>query len=536
MSKEIKDNNTADTEASSAARKDHKKLKYGSMSLATLALVIVIVVLVNIMAGFMAKRSPLKIDLTADKRYELSDETIDYLRNTLDKDVEILVTCPEEEFATIAYQMQQYYYQASYGQYNLDCPYDMIPVILEKYTMYANQGKGNIKVSYVDLNKNPDAAKKFAENYSEDFESESIIVSSGDRVRVISQADVLSMITFDQSNQTTPSLVFAGESKITSEIMNVTDAHPVKAAFASTIDGVQLYNDLYESQYGCIKGLKEQLLEKNGYICTDIDISTDEISPEDYDLIVIPMPQTDFDSRIIEKLSDFLYNDGNYGKNLLYIPDFTITGLDNIDEFLADWSIDVTDNIVADNDNFFSATSAFGSTDVKAVPVESDDYSGFKDNSKISIPFSPELSILTKNNDAVAQAVIQSYDTAISYDKNDTPVSSGPIDLGVVSKKETSVGTSVYTSRVFVLGSALSLQNSLLTRTRLNDNAVTFLRILNTMTGKDDGIVISDKALQTATIAPSAGQAKVIRTMVIYIVPGLVVIIGAFVLLRRRNK
>ena len=248
------------------------------------------------------------------------------------------------------------------------------------------------------------------------------------------------------------------------------------------------------------------------------------------------MPQTDFDSRIIEKLSDFLYNDGNYGKNLLYIPDFTITGLDNIDEFLADWSIDVTDNIVADNDNFFSATSAFGSTDVKAVPVESDDYSGFKDNSKISIPFSPELSILTKNNDAVAQAVIQSYDTAISYDKNDTPVSSGPIDLGVVSKKETSVGTSVYTSRVFVLGSALSLQNSLLTRTRLNDNAVTFLRILNTMTGKDDGIVISDKALQTATIAPSAGQAKVIRTMVIYIVPGLVVIIGAFVLLRRRNK
>lgn len=536
MSKEIKDKNTADTESAGAVKKDHKKLKYGSMSLAMLALVVVIVVLINIMAGFMAKRSPLKIDLTADKRYELSDDTISYLKNKLDKDVDILVTCPEEEFATIAYQMKQYYYQASYGQYNLDCPYDMIPVILEKYEMYANQGKGKIKVSYVDLNKNPDAVKKYADNYSGDFESESIIVSSGDRVRVISQADVLSMITFDQSNQTTPSLVFAGESKITSEIMNVTDAHPVKAAFASTIDGISLYNDLYESTYGCITGLREQLLEKNGYVCTDIDISADELSTEDYDLIVIPMPQTDFDSRIIDKLSDFLYNDGKYGKNLLYIPDFTISGLDNINEFLADWSIEVTDNIVVDNENFFSATSSFGSTDVKAVPVESDDFSGFKDNSKISIPFSPELSILSKNSDAVAQAVIRSYDTAISYDKDDQPVNAGPLDLGVVSKKETAVGTSVFTSRVFVLGSALSLQNSLLTRTRLNDNAVTILKILNTMTGKDDGIVISDKALQTATIAPSANQAKVIKNAVIYVIPGLVVIIGAFVLLRRRNK
>ncbi len=538
MSKEIKDMNStiADRETSGAVKNAHRKLKYGSMSLVVLALVIVAVVLINIMAGYMAKRTPMKIDLTQDKRYELSDETIDYLKNKLDKEVNILVTCPKENFAAIGYQMEQYYYQQSYGQYKLDCPFDMIPVILDKYTMYANQGEGKINVSYVDLNKNPDATKKYAKNYSGDFEAESIIVSSGDRVRVISQADVYSMITFDQSNKSTPSMVFAGESKITSEIMNVTDAHPVKVAFASTLNGQPIYNEVFESTYGCVSGLRDQLLTKNGYICTEIDLASDDLSPDDYDMIVLPMPNVDFDKAIIEKLSDFLYNSEDYGKNLLYIPDFTTTGLSNIDEFLADWSIEVTNDLVADQEKYMQDNSGYPLYNVLSKPVSSDEYTGFKDGAQFVSPYTCQLKALTKNSEAVTQSVIQSYDSAVSTDTDGNQADAGVMDLGIVSKKETAVGTSIYTSHVFVLGSAISTSSSILAQTRLYDNTSILLKILNTMTGKDDGVIISDKALQTATIAPSASQAKVLKNVVIWIIPAIVVLIGGYVLLRRKNK
>lgn len=57
-----------------------RKVKYGSMAVITTAIVVAIVVVVNVMASVMEKRTPLKIDLTADKRYDLSDETIDALK------------------------------------------------------------------------------------------------------------------------------------------------------------------------------------------------------------------------------------------------------------------------------------------------------------------------------------------------------------------------------------------------------------------------------------------------------------------------
>ncbi|MCM1357530.1 MAG: hypothetical protein NC205_02975, partial [Prevotella sp.] len=57
-------------------KKNMKKFKYGSMSFAVIALVIVLVVILNLICSMLAKRSPLKIDLTADNRYEISEESI----------------------------------------------------------------------------------------------------------------------------------------------------------------------------------------------------------------------------------------------------------------------------------------------------------------------------------------------------------------------------------------------------------------------------------------------------------------------------
>ena len=60
---------------------------------------------------------------------------------------------------------------------------------------------------------------------------------------------------------------------------------------------------------------------------------------------------------------------------------------------------------------------------------------------------------------------------------------------------------------------------------------------LNTMTGKQtETIIIPDKALQQAVIAPTSTQDKRIKVIVIFIIPLIVAGIGIFVLIWRKNR
>ena len=67
-----------------------KKFKYGTIAAITVSIVLAIVVVLNIMMSMITEKYPVKFDLTQDKRYELSQESIDFLNN-LDSEVEIVV-------------------------------------------------------------------------------------------------------------------------------------------------------------------------------------------------------------------------------------------------------------------------------------------------------------------------------------------------------------------------------------------------------------------------------------------------------------
>ena len=93
-----------------------------------------------------------------------------------------------------------------------------------------------------------------------------------------------------------------------------------------------------------------------------------------------------------------------------------------------------------------------------------------------------------------------------------------------------------FKSNVLAIGSALMTDETFLAQTNTYNNANALLGVVNNMTGKAAGTVIPEKSLQQAYIAPTQGQAKAIRIVVQWIIPAAVAIIGAFVLLRRRNK
>lgn len=521
-----------ETSNTSKPKKNLKKFKYGSMSAVVIALVIVLVVILNLICSMLAKRSPMKIDLTADNRYEISEESIDALKN-LKGDVEITVTFPKSDFTSMGSYYQQVY--AYYYGVNVETPYDMIPSVLEKYEMYAKQGDGSITVQYVDMNKDPDIISKYRKFYNNDIPEGSIVVFSGNdengRVKVISQEEIVSMIQpANTSTSTAITMNFVGESTFTSAILNVTDANPIKTAFASMMNGVSITGQGYESMTAEFM----TFLGKNGYDCTEIDIATDEISPEDYDMIVVPMPSVDFSADIIEKLGDFLYNGGNYERNMLYIPNLYVADLPNISEFLADWSIQVDESAILDDTNWIETYMGFNQNVNIKLEISDTDSVGSLPNETLPIvaPATRKLSILSKNNDSVAVSVLKSM--ADSYDQDNTE--KGARDVAIISKKETSSGLDRYTSNLLVLGSSFMINSSLLTQTNAFNNANVIMGMLNTMTGKEATAVIPEKALQQALITPTASEMNGIKIFVIYAIPVLVAVIGMVVFIRRKNR
>ena len=83
------ENKTESISEDKVKRFDSKKLRYGTLATAITAIVIVVVVLINVIVGIVMDKYPLKADLTANKIYEVSEKTINYLEG-IKSDVEIV--------------------------------------------------------------------------------------------------------------------------------------------------------------------------------------------------------------------------------------------------------------------------------------------------------------------------------------------------------------------------------------------------------------------------------------------------------------
>ena len=96
---------------------------------------------------------------------------------------------------------------------------------------------------------------------------------------------------------------------------------------------------------GDITGL-ESMLKQNNYEFTTInDLMTEEI-PAETQIAVIYAPMQDFDPSEIAKLEQFLNNDGNLGKDLLYVASISQPSLPNLEDFLAEWGFEFANEAV----------------------------------------------------------------------------------------------------------------------------------------------------------------------------------------------
>lgn len=522
-----------------------KKLKYGTVATVITVVFIAVVVVINLIAGVLTDRKDLKLDLTKEKYYEVSQDTIDYIQG-IKTDVEIAVMAKESDFATSGTYMK------------------MVLETLEKYEQHSD----HIKINFYDVASNPDVVTKFSANYNGEISEGNIVVAAGDRVKVLTVNNLFN-IQSDYYSGSSSVQSYKGEQELTSAIMSVTDANPQRVAFISKYNGSAIYHS--DNAYS-ISALYS-LMDKNGYEVSEVDIMTDALSPEDYDMVVLPAPVNDLSEDSIKKLDDFLYNNGDLDKDMIYIADVLQYSTPNIDDFLEVWGIEVGGSIVYDSSSDKSqyVTTMKGQLSAPVATIAEDTYSEGLSNTKLPIivPLARPVNLLFDANvDRNTTALLTTSDTSFLYPLEmqtaeevkakaeaaengeetteeeteettefdpDSAEKSAQTVMAVATKTNMDSNNTAHVNNVMVIGGATIL-DQVLTYSNTYNNAEYVINAVNKMCGKENGIIIAEKDLSVQTIDIKSSQIKAISRTVIFIIPLIVVAAGIVVFLRRRNR
>ncbi len=366
---------------------------------------------------------------------------------------------------------------------------------------------------------------------------------------------------------------------MTTAIMNVTDSNPKTVGVITKANGSTIFAQTQSQSDPNTYALAaaEQLLGDNGYDIQELDIVTDELDTETLDILLLPAPASDLTTDAITKMTDFLHNDGNLGKQLIYVADYTQSSTPNLNAFLKEWNVQIDSSYVNDENSSSNqaATILLGRGQAYAFPratvTEEEDYNGNLANAALPIvaPMARPIDTLTANNGRTVTALLTTSDTSYRYpltqkdssQTSDTTEDTTEAAEDTTEAAETTTATSFDTSTaqqqantvmalcrdqqstgdtliesdVIVLGSMSMLDYNLIQDSSYN-NAEYFVGLLNSICGKDGNIVIAAKDMTQATISATETQLKTIRVVVVFLIPLAVVVVGVVVAIRRRYR
>ena len=467
-----------------------KHIKNGSYSMAMAAIFIVIVVVINMIVGAIPSKYS-QLDVSSSKLYTIGDETKKVLK-ALDKDVTI-------------YQIAQS------GSED-----DTISNLLKRYK---DESK-HIKVEVKDPVVNP----KFASEYTtDDLAANSLIVVCGDRNKVISYNDMYSTsVDYNTWQQTTTG--FDGEGQITSAIGYVT-SEDIPIMYTLSGHGEK---DLDSS-------FKEDIQKANIDI-KELNLLTEGKVPDDADCLMIVSPTSDISEEEKTEILDYL----EAGGKAMIFSDYTQDDLPNFDAVLASYGVKRAEGIVFEGDSQhygmqmpYYLVPTVNSTDASSETASAGSYvlapyaQGIQKTDDVRDTVTID-SILTTSDQAYSKTNMQSS----QIEKEDDDVN-GPFDLGVAitekldDDKETQI---VYYSTANLMESQVNQMVS-------GGNEKLLLESLSWMTSTDESssVSISSKSLQSTSLTVTDYDAAFWKICTIGLIPGVFLVAGFLIWLRRRK-
>lgn len=505
-----------------------KKINSKIQSAIIVILSFLLLIMLNAGVNQFSDKLGLRIDMTADKLYELSDATEEVL-DKLDMDVKIKVFASEDDFTPLVAEVLRRYEQAS-----------------DKLT-----------VEYVDPFTRPTVvdeyiAKGLAINLN------TVVIEGENYADAIELED---MFVLDDSRQNVKQLNC--EQLITSAVLRAEGARDRKAAF---IAGHNEY----------VSDSLRALFVSNNYTISDISLNLKDIE-KNTDIMIIAAPTSDFSSAEIAKLDEYM----TAGGRILVFAEPSVSKLANLSDFLNEWGIGLTDVVVAEK------TQYTDSNPLSIVPI----YSGHEINSYfnsnklyLELPSTSALNqeFVTRGNITTAKllyssdrsynaaAIDNAVSSAAAVDKgnNGDNISSnvnnenavdtdhaanisdnavkegiggddaidrsdetGPFTLAMAAEKTIEKDS----ARLVVIGSRGIYSDSLM-NSGTNGNA-RFIAQCVTWCTRDDALVsVAPKNISDEPIYVTFNQIIIFAVLLIFVLPAGLMIQGIMVYMRRRHS
>ena len=493
------------TKSPKAPRQKMSKARFNHTigALVITAVVLVATILLNVVVSLMSDKLPgMSIDLTSTGAFQLSETSIKLAQN-VKKDLKI----------TFLDDKQSYRSKASSNTY-----YAQVMAIAEEYGKYNNK----ISAEYISIVANPNFENKYPQ---ETLSADNIIVSCGDKYRILDQYDIFNV----KSYYSTYSYIASSkaEEAFDGAILAVTSTESTKLAIVednSTEDFTYFKN----------------ILEQNNYELVSVKLEQEDI-PKDAKMLIVFTPEKDFSKAAAKKIRTYLENNKEYGKNMLYIPSSKTYKTLNLDEVLSDWGITVGDGLAYE----LESSSVYGRNMYDGILcyMGSNAFtSKFDDNSAPVI--SSYARPITLDSDAETQSLLQyssksgvcpsdaddSYDFTGNAKGNIIIAGYGVNGIFANDKK-----SSDKISTVFVFGSSTMFEKTILASTYSDQKYI--LAMLSESCGRvDQEILVEAKELTQYDVQIDNNSASVIGLVCYVGLPIAVICAGLIVFVKRRNK
>ena len=467
-----------------------KHIKNGSYTMVMSVIFIAVVIVINMIVSTIPSKYS-EIDISSQKLYSIGDETKKMLKD-LEKDVTI-------------YQIAQS------GSED-----ENIANLLKKYE---DESK-HIKVEQKDPVVNP----KFVSQYtSNDLSANSLIVVCGDRNKVIDYNNIYET-SIDYQTYSSQTTGFDGEGQITSAIGYVTSENlPV----LYTVEG--------HGEKDMDSSIKEDI-EKANMDIKSLNLLTEGTVPDDADCLFIDSPSTDFSSDEKDAIIEYLENGGK----AMIFSDYTTEDMPNFDAILENYGVQRTEGVVFEGDKQHYAMQmpyylvpTINSTDASSETASAGYYvlapyaQGIKQLDDVRDTVKIE-SILTTSDQAYSKTDLNSN----TIEKEDGDVE-GPFDLGVSitesldDDKETQI----------VYYSTSNLMDSQTNQMVSGGNEKLIMESLKWMTDTEESASVSipSKSLEVSYLTITDYDAAFWKICTIALIPGIFLVIGFVVWIKRRK-
>ena len=473
-----------------------RKSKKALVSAVVTVLVIAAVILVNaISVTLTEKYAVFTADMTSMKAFELSEQSKEIAEN-VGKNV------------TITFLSEKIDYE------NRDPYCKQTSVIANEL---AKNSKGMIHVEYVDIVKNPTFAKDYS---SEDnLTANDIVVSSGEKKKLLKVSELFTFEAYSGDYQYISSS--QSEQVIDNAIVTVTSDVITKVGVVSD-NSSQEYSDFVS------------ILEANNYEVSEISLEEDEISNE-IQMIMIYEPEQDFSQEALLKLENFLVNDEQYGKNLLYVPEKMPVSHPNIDTFMSVFGMKIEEGIAFEYD---SGSRYYESDYYEYIICDfaSNLYrSNFSEDKYTPVMTGISRPITITSAEATPLLVLSDESGILPYMADEDWSMKDSITKNVCVMAQTTLGSEEAESALVVIGSADMISQNYFNNSLGNRTYI--MTMLAEINGRDSKMIaVADKVITNFDINLDAQARFWIGFLMYAVIPLLILGCGFTVFLIRRNQ